>query len=147
MRPPKGAAVGGFLGAQVLKPTHSRLEKEQATDDNEAYNGMGSLAYGNVTLLGDRDPEPCTSDGDGQVDQLPRGMQPRRSHRKWGPNCQRGQGEENDECGTHESRVCDEHGLARDMSSFERREFRRGHRRRHEGIGEDIERAGAWFGL
>jgi hypothetical protein len=39
----------------MLKPTHSWLDKEQATDDNETYNGMGSVTYGNVALLGERD--------------------------------------------------------------------------------------------
>jgi hypothetical protein len=74
----------------VLKLTHSWLDKEQATNDNETYNGMGSVAYGNMTLLGERDTEPGTTDGDGEVGELPRAMQPRHSYREWNANCQRG---------------------------------------------------------
>lgn len=90
MHPPKGAATGSLSRAQVLKPTHSWLDKEQATDNNKAYNGMGSVAYGNVTLLRERDTEPSTTDGDGEVGKLPRGMQLRHSYRERDANRQRG---------------------------------------------------------
>ena len=90
MHPSKGAAVGSLSRVQVLKPTHSWLDKEQAADNNKAYNGMGSVAYGNVTLLRERDTEPGTTDDDGEVGKLPRGMQPRHSYGGPDANRQRG---------------------------------------------------------